>query len=430
MKYILQFLLMIILHMPSRLMAQDTVVIQERPPQYDSLKLLYPFLNLPENRIKGDTASLNGFYRKLDRIEHGSREQAVVVHIGDSHVQPGVFSLPLREWMQLTFGNAGRGVMFPYRLAKSNGPAGYVSRADTPWIYGRNATEKRPLPTGIAGFTLKSASPSASFSIEFKAIQYDPQDTASLVIFHENRDSCFSFSVMNDLTGLVYPVLDSSMAYQTTYLLTDQPQSIRVRAAKTNETQKWAIFYGMSIETRRPGVILHTIGVNGAMYTSYLESEHFTEQLASLHPDLLIISLGTNEAFGVKGYSSDTFRMGMDSLFMKIRQSGNSSAIILTTPPGIYKGTRKKRRTSYKPNPVAATVSDVIKQYATSNGMDYWDWYTIMGGREGMAKWKAKKLTDRRYIHFSGKGYGIQGVLLREALRESYDGYKKVKKDR
>jgi lysophospholipase L1-like esterase len=180
----------------------------------------------------------------------------------------------------------------------------------------------------------------------------------------------------------------------------------------------------MSLESSGPGVIVHTIGVNGAMFASYLESEHFVSQLSMLHPDLLIFSLGTNEAFGVKAYSSASFRSDIDLLISQIRQYGTNAAVILTTPPGIYKATRKKRRTSYKPNPLADTVSCVLRQYANTNGMALWDWYTIMGGKEGMSKWKAKKLTDRKYIHFTTKGYGIQGVLLREAVMNSYRQFK------
>ena len=417
----------IILLIPFLASGQDTTFIQENPPQFDSLKLLYPFLNLQKNNITGDTASLGAFFEKLERIKNGSNEQAVVVHIGDSHIQPGIVTQPLREWLQSTFGYAGRGLMFPYRLAKSNGPAGYISHCDTPWISGRNATLKRPLPTGIAGFTLWSARPSASFTIEFTTSFITPGDTtAHLRIFHANRDTCYTFSVSNDMNGHSYPVLDSSWSYQTSFLLDDQPQKIRISANQSKESQTSGTFYGMSLESERPGVIVHTIGVNGAMYTSYLESEHFVSQLAMLHPDLLIFSLGTNEAFGVKAYSSDTFRAGMNLLFQQIRQTGNKAAVLLTTPPGIYKSTRKKRRTSYKPNPVADTVSNVLRQYAASNGMALWDWYTIMGGKDGMSKWKAKGLTDRRYVHFSSKGYGIEGVLLREAIIENYQRYKTV----
>ncbi|MCX6267844.1 MAG: GDSL-type esterase/lipase family protein [Bacteroidetes bacterium] len=179
----------------------------------------------------------------------------------------------------------------------------------------------------------------------------------------------------------------------------------------------------MSLESATPGVIVHTIGVNGAMFSSYLESEHFADQLAALHPDLMIFSLGTNEAYSVKNYTSDSFRADINSLFRRIRQTGNKAAVILTTPPGIYKSYRKKRRTYYKPNPVAETVSDVLRVYAATNNMAIWDWYTIMGGKEGMSKWKAKGMTDRRYIHFSAKGYGIQGTLLREAIRGSYGNF-------
>ncbi|MCX6305264.1 MAG: GDSL-type esterase/lipase family protein [Bacteroidetes bacterium] len=413
-----------LLLLSSRMTAQDTLIIQESPPPYDSLNKLYPFLNLPANRITGDTGSLVPFFGKLDRIKNGSNEQAVVVHIGDSHVQPGVFTQPLREWMQSAFGDAGHGMMFPYRLAKSNGPAGYITHCDTPWVSGRNATMKRPLPTGISGFTLWSASPAASFTVEFTTPFIAPGDTARLVVFHADRDSCFFLLVSNELNGRSYPVADSSWSYQTTFLIDDQPQKIRIRAMRTKESQTSATFYGMSLESEKPGVIVHTIGVNGAMFSSYTESEHFTGQLAMLHPDLLIFSLGTNEAFGVKAYSSETFRSDIDTLITRIRRTGNKAAVILTTPPGIYKSTRKKRRTSYKPNPVAGTVSEVLKDYASSHGMAAWDWYTIMGGKEGMSKWKAKGLTDRRYIHFSNKGYGIQGVLLREAMIESFGNYK------
>jgi lysophospholipase L1-like esterase len=422
--------LSIILLLPLYMNGQDTALIRENPPPYDSLRLLYPFLNIQANRITGDSSALQEFFRKLQRIEHGSGEQAVIVHLGDSHVQPGVFTLPTREWIQASYGNGGRGLMFPYRMAKSNGPAGYISHCDTPWITGRNATIKRPLPTGVAGFTLWSDKPSPSFVVEFTASPYPTGDSARMSIFHSDRDTCFTFSVTNELTGRTYAVVDSSACDMTTFLLDDQPGSIRVRATRSNEIQRSATFYGMILTSASGGVIVHTIGVNGAMFSSYHESEHFATQLASLRPDLLIVSLGTNEAFGVKSYSSEGFRADINLFFSAIRQAGTRAAVLVTTPPGIYKSSRKKRRTSYKPNPVADTVSSVLRDYAGSNRMAVWDWYTIMGGKEGMSKWKAKGLTDKRYIHFSSKGYGIQGTLLREALSESYANYKPGLKNR
>ena len=428
MKYSRYFLLLILTVKAVVALPQDSISSTVIFPAYDSLQILYPFLNTGANHLSGDTSSLTPFYEKLGRIEKGSCEQAVIVHIGDSHVQPGVMSQPLREWVQLTFVDAGKGMMFPYRLAKSNGPAGYISHCDTPWVYGRNATMRRPLPTGIAGFTLWSKKPAASFTVEFTSPPLPAGDSARLVIFHAGRDSSFVFRVNSETDGHCYRVADSLHPFRTVYIIDDNMSKIRIKAIKTDSLQKSATFYGMSLEHSRPGVIVHTIGVNGAMFSSYLESEHFTDQLASLHPDLLIFSLGTNEAFSTKTYSDDEFSTVLDSLFLKFRQKGINAPAILATPPGIYKRSGKRRKATYKPNPVAEEVATVLKNYSAANHMAVWDWYTIMGGKEAMAKWKAKKMTDKRFVHFSGKGYAIQGTLLREAVRGGYEQWKKINK--
>jgi lysophospholipase L1-like esterase len=400
--------------------AQDTVIADGTIPVFDSLKLLYPFLIVDENHIRGDSTALIPVFDKLQKIEEGDCGHAVVVHIGDSHIQAGFVTQPIRDGLQQQFGNAGLGLIFPYRVAKSNGPPGYVSHADTPWIASRNASPKQLLPTGISGFTLWSDQPSPSFTVEFTSPKIYGACTSTLTIFHASRDSCSTFSVSNEINGIPYPISDSSRVNSTAYQLGDQPGKIRIRAHRTIDSLQSATFYGMNLTSEAPGVIVHTIGVNGATFENYLHAEHFVEQLADLHPDLLIISLGTNEAAGYKNFETTGFVAMVDSLMMKIRLAGIEAGVLFTTPPGIYKSYRKKRRTHYKPNPVAETVSIALKDYACKNGMCYWDWYTIMGGPTAMAKWKAKKMTDKKYIHFSSKGYGIQGLLLYEAIRQSY----------
>ena len=409
-------LLLILFPLLLRAQEPDTVINREVPPAYDSLTTLYPFLRTDSNHFSGNTASLLPLFRKLDRIRNGSNEQAVIVHLGDSHVQAGAFTAPLRDSLQARYGNAGRGMIFPYRLAKSNGPGGYISRCDTPWVYGRNATVKKPLPTGLAGFTLRSVKSSASFTVEFTLPPQVPGDSLLVTIYHAPRDTCYTFILLNNTTDSAYPVIDTSQSDRTAFLVNNQSGSLRVRATKMNENQRSATFYGMTLTGFHPGVIVHTIGVNGARYDSYLESEHFAEQFRTLKPDLLIVSLGTNEAYESRNFSAAELTGQIDSLMIALGAKGGNLPVILTTPPGIYKGYRHRRRTTYKPNPAAAEAAAVIRTYAADNGMVCWDWYTIMGGKEAMAKWKAKKMTDKKMVHFSGKGYAIQGYLLYRAL--------------
>ena len=404
--------------------AQDTVISGGKAPAFDSLKLLYPFLAPEKNLIGGDSNTLIPFFRKLEKLARGENEQAVVVHIGDSHVQAGFITEPLRTGLQEQFGNAGLGILFPYRVAKSNGPPGYVTAADTPWLASRNAAIHKILPTGIAGFTLWSDKPSPSFTVKFTTLDVYGEGASQLTIFHEQRDSCYSFSVINEMNGCPYPVFDSTNDNSTIFCLDDYPEKIRIRGVRTRDSLQSATFYGMSLASELPGVIVHTIGVNGATFANYLHSEHFVEQLARLNPDLLIFSLGTNEAANYKTFEPAAFIGTIDSLMKNINLAGIKAAVMVTTPPGIYKPTRKKRRTTYKPNPTAETVKNILRDYADAHALTYWDWYSIMGGATAMAKWKSKKMTDKRYIHFTSKGYGIQGMFLSEALNQSYQHFK------
>ena len=88
----------------------------------------YKFLRLDLNRIENDSTSLKSFYKKLEKLEKLEKTQkgrVTITHIGDSHIQADFLSGTIRQKIQLKFGNAGRGLIFPYRAAKSNEPSSY-----------------------------------------------------------------------------------------------------------------------------------------------------------------------------------------------------------------------------------------------------------------------------------------------------------------
>lgn len=389
----------------------------------DSLQHQYPFLKTDSNQFRGHLNTLFPFFSKLERIAAGAKEQAVIVHIGDSHVQPGAITAPLRNYLQQEFGNAGRGHFFPYRVAKSNGPDGYSSRSGSAWTITRIALKKRTLPAGLSGFTLQSDQPEPEFSITFNDPGMFGAGTNLLTLFHEKGDSAACFTLLSLPDSAILPMVDSLSVRASVFALREQPTQIRVAAAPGDSNKK-ATFYGMNLQGSEPGVVVHTIGVNGATFADYLHAEYFASQLATLRPDLIIFSLGTNETVNAKVFSSDSITKVIDSLITEIESQGIRSAYIFTTPPAIYKRYRKNRKYYYKPDPVAGEVSHALIRHATERNHIYWDWYTIMGGKNSMAKWKAKHLTDRKYLHFTMKGYSIQGKLLNSAFRKALDQYR------
>ena len=67
--------------------------------------------------------SLRGFYMEVSDLSSARDKKVVsIVHIGDSHIQANYITGMVRNLFQDDFGNAGRGLVFPYRLANSYGP--------------------------------------------------------------------------------------------------------------------------------------------------------------------------------------------------------------------------------------------------------------------------------------------------------------------
>ena len=60
-----------------------------------------------------------------------------MVHIGDSHVQAGFLTEAVRLPLQRRFGDAGRGLVVPLKLAKTNEPRDYSVVADGSWNFSR-----------------------------------------------------------------------------------------------------------------------------------------------------------------------------------------------------------------------------------------------------------------------------------------------------
>ncbi|MDX5347767.1 MAG: hypothetical protein LPK19_11025, partial [Hymenobacteraceae bacterium] len=96
-----------------------------QPAVQDSLKQKLPFLEVKQNVLLNDSAGLQDFYYKLLDLQETGSEVVSVVHIGDSHIQADLFSGRVRQELHKYYGNAGRGLIFPYKVARTNEPWSY-----------------------------------------------------------------------------------------------------------------------------------------------------------------------------------------------------------------------------------------------------------------------------------------------------------------
>lgn len=393
----------------------------------DSALKKYTFIKADSGKIQND-AYLAPFYDKLTALKKTGSGNVSVAHIGDSHIQADFFSGVIRQHLQLDFGNSGRGLIFPYRLAgKSNEPFDYKTTSEAKWNYKRNVFYKDSIPIGVGGYTIYTSDTSAAITILLKkdksVVDYG---TSKITIFHERNENNFDFAVFDTSgfeIGYINVTSQSQSRFTSTLVFPKPVSKFIIRVCPRDTLQKSAVIYGLLLENEQSGLLYNMIGVNGADFVHYNNSQYFIEQLGTLKPDLVIVSLGTNQAFAGKNFDPEKYYAAIDSLISKVVKTNPGVCVLFTTPGDSFKKYGKKR----VKNPVVKDVRDVIIKYAKDHQMAWWDLYEVSGGYGAMANWYSAGMADKFRLHFSKQGYEIQGEIFYRAFRESYDNYLKNK---
>jgi len=196
--------------------------------------------------------------------------------------------------------------------------------------------------------------------------------------------------------------------------LPSQMNKIIVKVNKSGTQQQHATIFGLLLENGNPGIIYHTVGVNGAKYQHYSEAAHFSEQTRALKPDLIIISLGTNEAYDLN-FSQNRFYADMQLLFNQLKEANPNAGFLFTIPACSY-----RRR---KPNPRLLLAAKTIIHFATDNNVAYWNLQEVTGGDKSANNWKKNHMLRPDGVHYSRAGYELQGNLFCNAFLNVYNAY-------
>ncbi len=387
------------------LSAQTTIPVNE-----GELARKYPFVGTVFNRVFNATG-LDSFFFKLSALKKAEAGLVSIVHIGDSHIQADFLSDVVRTGMQQFFGNAGRGLVFPYQLAQSNAPDDIISSSGIRWQFNRVAHPEISINYGISGYGLSSSAEGASFNLALRPEANTPQTFTRMKFFLDSStSSSWILQAENNSTPYLIKKENDSLPYQE--LLLEQPASSFSLSSLPSSLKKE--FYGVSLQDKDTGVIYHTIGVNGARYDQYNIAPLFWQQLPALKADLYIISLGTNEAQRA-AFNQDFFYRELSLFIQKLKQSSPGASILLTTAPDSYKGRGSNR--------VLQSLNQSLTKYCNDNYLPLWDLYRITNGYGSAYNWARRGLMSRDRIHFTAEGYRLQGNLLFNALAKAYNNY-------
>lgn len=410
-----------LISMPTLGFCQDN--LEERTKKLeDSIRsMLYkerPYfevVNYGANRIQiKDSTSLDHFFAALYKLQTQKKGQVKILHMGDSHVQADFFTGKVRRLFQedRRFGNAGRGFIFPYSAAKTNNPFDYKTRYTGIWTSQRMISSKEQSQWGISGINVETTSAASTITIE--PVSYNDQKPTQIEkvriyypILNEDLFEAVIIAPTNEIK--------SQKMHPDGYLevIFSVPQtSISIGLDKTDDIQTHFILQGISLETNDKGILYHAVGINGAETRHYLRCEDFETQLKTIQPDLVVISLGTNDAYPIK-FDDIAFKGNLSKIIEQIRNVNPKTSIILTSPNDTY---RYKKYANYNTQQAEERLQELMRE----KSVGLWNFYQIMGGFKSIADWQKAGLAQYDRVHLSQTGYNLQGDLFYEAINEQY----------
>jgi lysophospholipase L1-like esterase len=326
-----------------------------------------------------------------------NERQFTILHIGDSHLQPNNLSGITRFQFQKKAGNAGRGLIFPYTLAKTNGPKDFTFSSNTPW---ENAWIIKPpsFDIGLTGISIKSIPTSGGFKWKTGKDTLNYPADRGWISFIMN--DCHDCSV--EINGRVKKY-DHSMQDTIQFKITADTNELKFKNGRLT-------LLDLAELSSQPGVVYHSTGVAGATFQTYEQNPWFKSELKYFPSDLIIVSLGTNESF--KKWNENELTQSINSFIKILKTEQPLASILIVLPNENYKQHNKE----WEYNERLENVRTVLKNIALKEDLIVYDQQYAMGGKGCMLDWEKQQLVNKDHIHFLKKGYQKQGLLLYQYL--------------
>lgn len=172
--------------------------------------------------------------------------------------------------------------------------------------------------------------------------------------------------------------------------------------------------FGISIENQRPGLVVDTLGINGARFGTLLSWQE--DALALLvqqrHPALIITAYGTNEVFDPEPIARHA--QEMQTVVDRLRRAAPDADCLVIGPTDAIKGGDSTRARA-----VAIDVAE--RAIAEKSACAYFSSYELMASEGGFEAWARQEppLSLSDGIHLSARGYARLGEALAALLLKS-----------
>ncbi len=384
-------------------------------PEYIEQKIYYekkyPFIRYHYNIFQwSDYKAIEPMVQSMKNVE---ARKLKVLHIGDSHVQADIFTHEIRTRLQNIFGIGGRGIVFPYAVARTHSGSDYTTTFTGIWESAKNVQSKPKLDIGISGVTIRTYDKKATFTIKFFA---NPQHKNNRILKIYRKYSEESF----DLKILPHGV-NQTPIYVNTKLNPDKPY-VEVELPKASDNLTFYIYaseknqtffecHGISFETpENNGILYHSVGINGAGFLSILRQNLMDIQIAEMQPDVFVIDLGGNDYYA--GMNETMYEYNLRAIVNRFKNAAPNATVIISCSHDLYRGGLSI--------PECIQAQHFAKKLAFDTQSVFFDYYNVSGGRYSMLEWHKHNLSQWDRVHLNFPGYKLRGELYTNAFLNTY----------
>ncbi len=320
-------------------------------------------------------------------------------HIGDSIVADDKITARIRARLQSEFGDGGLGWLYAQRPTRWYHPRGVryegrgllaVSVVDEPTV---------DPPFGPAGAAFIARAEGATASIELSA-------AGSLALFVSDPSA-------------VSTRLDEGPWQRNAPTLTlanEGRHRVEFRIDRHGSR-----LYGLSVERGSPGVIVDNMGLvsSSARALARQDRTQWEAALGALAPDLVIVSLGTNDS--THGPIPLVHRPALEAshfaLFSLVKRAAGACLVMLPPDGAEERGGPLATRASL---PV---IIEAQRRAAERAGCAVWDTFAFMGGRNAILRWRSWGWAETDHTHLTDGGAARIADAVSDALLAARDAW-------
>ena len=373
---------------------------------------------------------LDAFHASL-RQTAKKKKKTRVLQFGASHTAADIFTGHIRQKLQKRFGDGGHGFFMPARPWKSyrhrnlrfENPRSRRAR----WEWDRVCHKKVCHEDGLLG--LAGMSVRARSRRQWQVFETRNGTTASQLEIWYHRQKRGGDLVLSVDGGKRKRIRTRTRKRQQAGLgiyerpLKFGPHTFKLEPRGNGEVR----LFGGTLERQRPGVVVDTLGINGARAVSMLDWNFalWSELVRRREPALIVLAYGTNEASDQKE-PIEVYESNLRKVLRRVRRAAPDASCVLFGPtdrPVVHREHKRDPDPWFSRRERTDLIIDTQRKVSAELGCGFFDAVAAMGGRFSVISWAdmSPRYAYGDYVHLTARGYRRLADLFLESLMEGYD---------